>query len=270
MRLSDVLNKAPDTSRTQVENFLGTRRVGWGQSKKIEVGTVVHNFYCRKCSDLRTYNSGSSLSCLVAGEQLVSIDATFKCPTCPSTVEAWYLVASEGDLYTQAPVVYLERYTENRHDSVRGAEVAGGDFDDLLECARTAYENKLGAGAMVYLRKIFEAITTEVANVAGIPTTKPSGRPRPFRELLQEVDGQHHIIPLRFSSNGYTLFSELSGVIHGDSNEEKALLKYSPCRQLVLSVINNVNSNDDIASAIDALGWDVDDLAVIAGEEVAS
>lgn len=270
MRLSDVLNKAPDNARTQVENFLGARRVGWGQSKKIEVGTVVHNFYCRMCGDLRTFSSGSSLSCLVAGEKLVSIDATLKCPTCPSTVEAWYLVASEGDLYAQAPVVYLERYTENRRDSVRGAGVGPGDFDDVLERAQTAYENQLGAGAMIYLRKIFEAITTEVATVAGIPTTRANGRPRPFRDLLQEVDGQHHIIPLRFSNNGYTLFSELSAVIHGDSSEEMALLKYLPCRQLVLSVINNVKGNADIAGAIDDLGWDVDDLAAIAGEEVAT
>ena len=270
MRLSEVLNRAPDTSRTQVENFLGTRRVGWGQNKKIEVGRVVHNFYCRMCSDLRTFLSGDSLSCLIAGDQLVSIDTTLKCPTCASSVETWYLVASEGDIYAQAPVVYLERYTENRRDSVRGAGVGAGGFDDLLECAQTAYDNQLGAGSMVYLRKIFEAVTREVATVAGISTTKTSGRPRPFRELLQEVDGQHHIIPPRFSNSAYMLFSELSEVIHGDANEEMALLKYLPCRQLVLSVINNVKGNDDIGSAIDALGWDVDNLAAIAGEEVIS
>ena len=69
MRLSDVLSKAPDTAEAQVEGFLGTRRIGWGQHKKIRVGKVVLNFFCRKCSDIRTFMSGDELSCLVAGER---------------------------------------------------------------------------------------------------------------------------------------------------------------------------------------------------------
>lgn len=270
MRLSEVLNRAPETDRTQVENFLGARRIGWGQHKKIEVGRVVHNFSCRTCGDLRTFVSGDSLSCLVAGDQLVSIDATLKCPVCASSVEAWYLVASEGDLYTQAPVVYLERYTENRRDLARGVETGAGQFEDLLERAKIAYENQLGAGSMIYLRKIFEAVTAEVATVAGISTLRPKGSRKPFRELLEEVDGQHHIIPAKFSNNGYRLFSELSEVIHGGSSEEVALLKYLPCRQLILSVIDNVKGDQAMAHAIDALGWDIDDLAAVAGEEVVS
>jgi hypothetical protein len=267
MRLSEVLNRAPDTARTQVENFLGARRIGWGQHKKIEVGRVVHNFFCRICGDLRTFASGDTLSCLVADDQLVSIDATLKCPVCASSAEAWYLVASEGDLYTQAPVVYLERYTANRRDLASGVGGAG-EFEDLLERAQIAYENQLGAGSMIYLRKMFEAITMEVASVAGISITRPSGARKPFRELLEEVDGRHHIIPAMFSNNGYRLFSELSEVIHGGASEEMALLKYAPCRQLILSVINNVKGDQAIARAIDALGWDIEDLAAIAGEEV--
>lgn len=270
MRLSEVLNRAPDSESTQVENFLGTRRIGWGQHKKIEVGRVVHNFFCRTCGDLRTFASGDSLQCLVAGDQLVSIDATLKCPVCASSVEVWYVVASEGDLYAQAPVVCLERYTENRRDLVGGVGTGAGQFEDLLERAQTAYENQLGAGSMVYLRHIFEAITTEVATVAGMSTTRPSGARKPFRELLEEVDGKHHIVPARFSSNGYRLFSELSEVIHGGSSEEVALLKFLPCRQLILGVINNVKGDQAMAHAIDALGWDIDNLAAIAGEEVIS
>ena len=50
--------------------------------------------------------------------------------------------------------------------------------------------------------------------------------------------------------------------------EEEALRKYPPCRQLVLSVINNVKGDNAIAGAIDALGWDVENLESIAGEEV--
>jgi hypothetical protein len=174
MRLSDVLNRAPDRQTTQVENFLGARRVGWGQHKNLDVGRVVHNFYCRGCCDVRTFMSGDKLACLIAGDQLVSIDVTLRCPVCPASVEAWYLIAGNSDLYGQSPTVYLDRYTENRRDAVMGAEHGGGQFEDLLERAQTAYEQQLGAGSMVYLRGIFEAITKEVATIAGIPGQIPT------------------------------------------------------------------------------------------------
>ena len=46
--------------------------------------------------------------------------------------------------------------------------------------------------------------------------------------------------------------------------------KYQPCRQLTIGVVNNVRNDQEFASAIDALGWDVDNLDVIASEESAS
>lgn len=270
MRLSDVLSKAPDTAAAQVEGFLGTRRIGWGQHKKIRVGRVALNFFCRKCSAIRTFMSGDELSCLIAAVHTVSIDVTLKCVVCESPVETWFLVACEGDFYAQAPIVHLERYTENLRGSVSRVGAGSGQFGELLERAQTAYADHLGAGSMIYLRKIFEAITTEVANIANISVTMPGGRRKPFRVLLEEVDRQHHIIPLRFASNGYRLFSELSDVIHGSSSEEEALRKYLPCRQLTISVVDNVRNDHNMALAIDALGWDVDDLVEIAGEEGAS
>lgn len=270
VRLSDVLSKAPDTAEAQVEGFLGTRRIAWGQHKKIRVGKVALNFFCRKCCDTRTFMSGDELSCLVAGECTVSIDVALRCPICESSVETWFLVACDGDFYAQAPVVHLERYTENRRESASRVGAGRGQFEDLLERAQVAYEDRLGAGSMIYLRKIYETITIEVATVAGISVTRPSGARKPFRELLEEVDGKHHIIPARFSRNGYRLFSELSAVIHGGSDEEVALLKYRPCRQLVLSVINNVQSNQAMGRAIDTLGWDIEEIAAIAGEEIIS
>lgn len=214
--------------------------------------------------------SGETLSCLVASDQLVSIDVTLRCPVCPASVEAWYLIACDSDLYVQSPVVYLDRCTENRRDSVKGVGNSGGQFEDLLERAQTAYEQQLGAGSMVYLRKIFEAVTKEVATIAGIATTRPNGSRKPFRDLLEEVDREHHIIPAGFAQDGYRLFSELSEVIHGDASEDVALLKFQPCRQLILSVLNNVMEDRAIASAIGALGWDVGNLVAIAGEEFAA
>ena len=270
MRLSDVLSKAPTTTEAQVEGFLGTRRIGWGQHKIIRVGKVALNFSCKKCSDIRTFMSREELSCLVAGEHTVSIDVVLRCAICDSPVETWFLVACDGDFYAQAPVVHLERYTENLRESASRAGATSGQFEDLLERAQIAYEDHLGAGSMIYLRKIFEVITTQVANIANIPVTMPKGGRKPFRNLLEEVDGQHHIIPLKFSSNGYKLFSELSEVIHGSSSEEEALRKYLPCRQLTIAVVNNVRNDQEMALAIDALGWDTDKVAVIASEEGAS
>ena len=116
--------------------------------------------------------SGDELSYLVAGECTVSIDVTLRCPICESPVETWFLVACDEDFYAQAPVVHLERYTENLRESASRVGAGFGQFEDLLERAQIAYEDHLGVGSMIYLRKIYEAITTEVATVAGISTTR--------------------------------------------------------------------------------------------------
>lgn len=270
MRLSEVLNRAPQTDKIQVENFLGSRRLAWGKSKKVEVGRVVHNFFCLNCGDLRTFQSDLTLTCLITGHNLVSIDVALQCPTCASSVEAWYLVASDEDLYAYNPIVYLDRYTENRREAARGLGSGADEFEQWLDQAQLAYEHRLGAGAMIYLRKIFESVTAGVATAAGISTQRPNGSRKPFKDLLREVDSEHCIIPASFASNGYTLFSELSEVIHGDSDEEEALRKYLPCRQLVLSVVKKIKEDRAVAGAIDALGWDVSGLERIAGSEVVS
>lgn len=269
MRLSDVLSKAPDTSPAQVEGFLGTSRIRWGRHKKVRVGRVALNFFCKMCEDNRTFMSGDELSCLVTGDNSVSIDVTLQCSACGANVEAWFLVACDEDFYAQAPVVHVERYTENLRDSARRARSSTDQFSDLLDRAQLAYEAQLGAGSMIYLRKIFEAITYQVADAAGIPTSNPNGKPRQFRGLLEKVDAQYHIIPARFSNDGYKLFSELSEVIHGDSSEEEALRKYMPCRRLVLGVVENVNNDQTIAQAIDALGWNLNNLDPTADGEAA-
>jgi hypothetical protein len=269
MRLSDVLNKAPSQERLQVERFLGHKRLPWGKNKTIEVGTVIHNFNCMTCGDDRTFISGNKLTALIAGENMVSIDIALKCPVCNSSVESWYLIKSEDDLYSLNPTVYLVRYTENRRGAARGVGVGAGQFEDLLDQAHIAFANQLGAGSMVYLRKIFEMVTYQVAATAGIATLQPNGHRRSFKSLLTEVDREHRIIPSKFSDNGYTLFSELSEVIHGDSDEEEALRKFSACRQLVLSVVQNVKGDQEIAAALDTLGWDLTNVPTINTEEVA-
>lgn len=260
MRLSDVLSKAPRSEDLQVEGFLGARRVPWGQHRSIQVGRVALNFNCKNCRDARTFLSGDKLSCLVVGERVVSIDTCLKCSVCEAAVETWFLVVARGSLYERAPEVRLERYVENRRGVASRIGIGIESFDDLLERAELAYEQGLGAGAMVYLRKIFEMLTHEVADVAGVDLTGRKGGRKPFRDLLREVDAQRKIIPEAFSNDGYKLFSELSEVVHGDSSESTALTKFPHCRRLVVGVIKKVAEDGEMKRAVEELGWDLGDL----------
>jgi hypothetical protein len=257
MRLSEVLSRAPDTSKTQIEGFLGYRRVGWGQHRSIHVGMVIRNYFCHACGEIRTFLSGDVLSCLVTGSSSVSIDVALRCSACKSPMEAWFLVGCDDDMFCQAPVVHLERYTENRRDASASGGLGAEKIDDMLERAQVAFEDRLGAGAMIYLRKIFEMTTSQAAAAVGISITRPNGKRKTFRDLLEEVDEDSHIIPAEFSNNRYTLFSELSEVIHEDSDEAQALSKYGPCRKLVVGVVTNIRNNQEMAQAITSLGWNV-------------
>jgi hypothetical protein len=267
MRLSDLLSKAPDPTPAQVEGFLDDRRLGWGKHKRIKVGKVFHNFHCRQCDDQRTFESGDELSCLGLGDHTVSIDATLRCGACQASVEVWFLLRGVGDIFDRAPTVQIERYTENLRDRADRVESTPGPFADWLGRAQMAYEAGLGAGSMIYLRKIFESVTFEVARIVSIPTVDANtGYRRSFKKVLKEVNEERSIIPRQFSANGYRLFSELSEVIHGNSSEEDALRKFKPCLQLVLGVVEEVNRDNVFATAIDELGWNVDNIDEIAAE----
>jgi hypothetical protein len=268
MLLSDLLSKAPERAESRVDRFLfGERRLGWGKHSTISVGQVALNFRCRTCGPLRTFYSGTKLSCLVVGERLLSIDVTLKCSGCATTVEAWFLVGSDDDFYTSAPLVRVDRYTENLQGRADRVESRSGPFADLLVRAQMAYELGLGAGSMIYLRKIFEQVTHEVAEIAEVPIVTSRGKRRTFNDVLRDVDEKRNIIPLRYSGSGYKLFGELSDVIHGYSDEEVALAKYAPCRQLVLGVVDQVNKDNEYAKAIEELGWEVDNINEIAADE---
>jgi len=253
MRLSEVLNKAPDASTAQVEGFLDARSARWGKHKEISVGKVVRNYFCRKCDGERTFASGETLSCLVTGEHTVSIDVTLRCTICETPMEAWFLVRSEEALHSSSPWVHLERFTENRRDTAGRSGTQAGHVDDLFERAQIAFEDHLGSGSMIYLRKVFEIVTTEAAVAVGISTRHLNNRRKNFRELLEEVDRMSHIVPAEFSADGYKLFSELSEVIHGDSDEADALSKFEPCRLLVLGIVNNIRNSQSMSNAATAL-----------------
>lgn len=249
-----MLNRAPDTSSIQVENFLGSRRVPWGTHKKVEVGRVIRNHNCAQCGHLRSFSSGEQISCLISGDSTVSIDVATKCAGCDTTMEVWFLVGCCNDLYSRAPEVYLERFSQHRRDM---ADQSGMGIDDLFERAQIAFDDNLGAGAMIYLRKIFETVTYQVAEATSIPTQRsPTNRKkRPFKDILKNVDEVNSIVPSEFSDDGYRLFEELSEVIHGQSNEVTAINRYEPCKRLVLGVVQNIQNRSELIAAVGALGW---------------
>lgn len=269
MRLSKLLSDAPAVATIQVDGFLDGHTPKWGKHKRIKAGKVFRNFHCRACDAQRTFESGEELSCLGLGENQISIDTTLKCVGCQSSVEIWFLIGSNGDISGVAPEVRIERYTENLRDRADRVDGHRGQFSDLVKRAQLAYENQLGAGSIVYLRKIFELVTFGVAEIAEIETKKNNGRNIPFSEALKKVNEVRNIIPRRFSSDGYQLFSELSEIIHGESSEEEALRKYKPCLQLVLGVVDEVSRDNEYARAIEELGWNVENISEIAGRGVA-
>ena len=258
MRLSDVLSMPITNNVMQVEGFLGNRRLGIGKQKKIMVGKIGLNFFCKKCNDYRTFCSDEELFCIIVNNHLISIDSVLKCSLCDSSVQTWYLVECEGDIFLQAPNVRILKRSEKLSEMVLFRSDQYDDFSELLEKAHRAYQDELGAGSVVYLRKILERITVQAADAANISLKTTKGKRKPFKVLLEEVDEKRSIIPKEFSANGYKLFGELSDVVHGDYDERLGLQKYESLHRLVVGVIDNVKNNDEMMAAIGVLGWNDD------------
>lgn len=258
MRLADVLSKPLTDKFVQVEGFLGNQRLGIGKQKKIIVGKVALNFFCKNCIDDRTFCSNEKLFCIGVNDHLISIDCVLKCPLCNSSVQTWFLVECEEDIFSTAPEVRILKHSEKLSDRVLLSRDRYDDFSVLLEKAQRAYCEELGAGSIVYLRKILELITVQAAEAANINTKKSNGKRKPFKELLEEVDIQRSIIPKEFSANGYRLFGELSDMVHGDYDEQLGLQKYNALCRLIIGIIDNVKNNNEMMSAIGSLGWNDD------------
>lgn len=258
MRLSDVLSK-PLTSRfEQVEGFLGNTKLKCGKQKKIAVGKVALTYFCKRCDADLTFCSGDELFCIGINDRLVSIDCALRCSRCNELVPVWFLVECKDDIFSSAPEIRVLKRTEKLTGQVLLSRGQYGDFSELLGKAEQAYRDELGAGSIVYLRKILERITVQTAEAAGIETKKPNGNPKPFREVLEKVDERRSIIPQEFSENGYRLFGELSDVVHGDYDEQLGLRKYEALHRLVVGVLDNVKNNREMMEAIGALGWNAD------------
>lgn len=255
MRLFDVLSKASTLEFKQVEGFLGERQLATGKQRKIQVGNIALNFYCKNCVDARTFNSGKEIYCIVVNEHLVSIDCVLRCH-CGASVQVWFLVDCDGDISGIAPEIRVLKRSEKLSNEVMIDEERFGKLSILIEKAQQAHREGFGAGAIVYLRKAFEQITAQTADAKGIRYKKyPGGNPKNFSHLLEDVDTQCSIIPREFSTNRRKLFDMLSEIVHGENNENLALLRYDSLNRLNIGILDNVRNNTELMDAIGSLGW---------------
>lgn len=255
MRLSDVLSKPPSREYKQIHGFLQNKKGMAGQEADVFIGSVALNFFCKKCDDLRTFYSKPGLSCIFVNKHLVSIDCVLTCG-CGTSVPAWFLVESNNDITGPAPEVRIMKKNAGLSEHVANT-LRYGEYSRLLDKAELAYNEGLGAGAIVYLRKVFEKITVQSAKAMQIDYKRhEGGNPKNFKELLLKVDEQCSIIPAEFSANGYKLFQELSNVVHGEYDEDLGLRKFDPLYRLVVGILDNIKNRKELRAAMKALGWD--------------
>jgi len=256
MRLSEVLSNKPTLSFKQVEGFLGKTQLLTGRQRKVQVGRIAINYYCKNCLEFRTFLSREEIYCIGVNEHLISIDSVLTCH-CGAKVQVWFLVDCDGSINGISPEVRVLKRSEKLSNEVLSNNELYGDYSKLLEKAHIAHREGLGAGSIIYLRKIFEQITIQSAIASGIDCLNSKGKRKSFKDLLEEVDLKCSIIPREFSMNSYRLFGELSEIIHGDYNEDSALAKYDSLNRLIVGILENIKNNNELNKAIEDLGWDL-------------
>lgn len=273
MRLSGILNKPKIAEYRPVEPFIDIDNYGENIDEKeientsilssgdfvdLDVGEVMLNFFCEECGDKRTFVSTKKLHCLIVNEELISIDTSLECPGCKTKIQVWFLVEVRDMMSTDPQVRILKRTDKLCEKVTELTKGRYGDYTVLLEKATRASREGFGAGSIIYLRKVFEQFTSQVAVASEIDTTfltkKGEEKRKTFKDLLTEVDRKCSIIPYEFSNNGYNLFGKLSDVIHGEYDEEVALEKFSAFYRLITGVLDNVKNKSEFKEAMSALG----------------
>lgn len=257
MRLGVYLSKEPSIQYEQVEKFAGDRKLPLGKPKKVDIGQIALNFICLSCNDTRTFISSHEIQMIPITNSLISIDARLACPVCDECVAAWFIIDVEDDMMSSSPKVRLLKRNIKYTDHVCPIENKYGNYSELLTKANIAYQEELGAGSIVYLRKIFESVTYEIAGMHGINISGRNGKRLNFKETLDRVCQQVDFIPHEFSKDGYKLFGELSDVVHGDFSEAEGLTKYPALLRLVRGVLDKQIDGRELNVAKETLGWNV-------------
>ena len=258
MTLGDILSKPPIDEYKQVQGFLINKKGRIGQQEKLSSCNIALNYYCNNCNDIRTFYSVGIISCIFENKNLISIDAILSC-NCGTTVRVWFLVESKNDITLPSPEIRILKKTEKFSDKAALIDDKYGDFTVFLEKAKRAAREGFGAGSIVYVRTVFESVINQIGIAEKIEHTfiDKNGveRYKTTERYLKEVDEKRQIIPPEFSSDGYKLFRELSGVVHGNHTEEEALLKFDAFYRLVTGILDNIRNKQELLAAIGTLGW---------------
>ncbi len=247
------------------------RLISAGDFIEIQIGTVMLPFYSTACRDIVLFASPKKLHCLLINDKMISIDCQLQCPdydernqvckNCNHCVQAWFLVGAD-DVFSAYPNIYVVKQNFKLPENIKLPVEIEDKFVEWLAKAEIAHKERLGAGAIIYLRSILEQITIEVGDSAGVEIRKPNGNMKPFEQVIKAVDRECAIVPVVYSDNGYDLFRRLSNIAHGNSDEETALREYEPLRRLVVGIMDNVKRKDEeiknsteIRAALDAIGF---------------
>lgn len=267
MRLSSRLSDR-SKSHGEIESFIDFEKytileeeatddvalISAGDFIEIQIGKINLPFYSTICEDSISFISPKKLHCLIINEKMISIDCQLKCtdfdsenPKCQKCnpyIQAWFLVEAD-DIYISTPNINVIKQSFKLPEHIKLPLEMEDKFSEWLGKAEIAHKERLGAGAIIYLRSVFEKITHEVGLNAGVAIYKDNGKAKPFDQVLKAVDAKCSIIPVIYSQNGYDLFSKLSEIAHGNSDEATALKEYESLSRLVVGIIENVKKKDE-------------------------
>lgn len=262
MRLSSRLSDK-DKNHGEVEAFIDSEKytsiekdatdeivyISSGDFIEIQIGTINLPFYSTICQDSNSFISPKKLHCLIINEKMISIDCQLKCTDfdkenskcrqCNPYIQAWFLIEAD-DIFANNPNVHLVKQNFKLPDNIKLPVEMDDKYSEWLAKAEIAHKERLGAGAIIYLRSAFEKITQEVGLSTGVTIKNDKDKFLNFREVLQRVDTECSIIPPIYAENGYALFSRLSEIAHGNSDEATALKEYDALKRLVFGIIENV------------------------------
>lgn len=225
-----------------------------GDFIELQIGKINLPFYSTICQDSNSFISPQKLHCLIISDKMISIDCQLKCTDfdiksskcrqCNPYIQAWFLIEAD-DIFANTPNINLVKQNFKLPENIKLPIEIEDKYSEWLAKAEIAHKERLGAGAIIYLRSAFEKITQEVGLNAGVTIKNKKDKFLNFREVLQRVDSECSIIPPIYAENGYDLFSKLSEIAHGDSDETTALEEYEPLRRLVIGIIENVKRKNE-------------------------
>ena len=225
-----------------------------GDFIELQIGKINLPFYSTICQDSNSFISPQKLHCLIISDKMISIDCQLKCTDfdiksskcrqCNPYIQAWFLIEAD-DIFANTPNINLVKQNFKLPENIKLPIEIEDKYSEWLAKAEIAHKERLGAGAIIYLRSAFEKITQEVGLNAGVTIKNKKDKFLNFREVLQRVDSECSIIPPIYAENGYDLFSKLSEIAHGNSDEMTALKEYEPLRRLVIGIIENVRRKNE-------------------------